>query len=152
MQSVPITTNVESSNPVQAGLLDTTLCDKVCQWLAAGQWFSPRTPVPSFAGVFVCLFVFSINKDKKKQKTDLRQHCWPIKRPCFIELNQSSKEESCLFPLVTSVACRFVRFCWSTHLLSAIWLCCHAIAVPAPTRTRNHLLHIILVWRPGCSW
>ena len=26
------------------GVLDTTLCDKVCQWLAAGQWFSPGTP------------------------------------------------------------------------------------------------------------
>jgi len=25
----------------------TTLCDKVCQWLAAGRWFSPRTPVSS---------------------------------------------------------------------------------------------------------
>jgi hypothetical protein len=23
------------------GVLDTTLCDKVCQWLAAGHWFSP---------------------------------------------------------------------------------------------------------------
>jgi hypothetical protein len=23
------------------GVLDTTLCDKVYQWLAAGQWFSP---------------------------------------------------------------------------------------------------------------
>jgi hypothetical protein len=29
------------------GVLDTTLCDKVCQWLAAGRWFSPRTPVSS---------------------------------------------------------------------------------------------------------
>jgi len=26
-------------------LLDTTLCDKVCQWLAAGRWFSLDTPV-----------------------------------------------------------------------------------------------------------
>jgi hypothetical protein len=25
--------------------LDTTLCDKVYLWLAAGQWFSPVTPV-----------------------------------------------------------------------------------------------------------
>jgi hypothetical protein len=25
----------------------STLCDKVCQWLAAGQWFSPDTPVSS---------------------------------------------------------------------------------------------------------
>ena len=28
-------------------VLDTTLCDKVCQWLMAGQWFSPGTPVSS---------------------------------------------------------------------------------------------------------
>jgi hypothetical protein len=27
--------------------VDTTLCDKVCQWLATGQWFSPCTPVSS---------------------------------------------------------------------------------------------------------
>ena len=26
---------------------DTTLCGKVCQWLTAGQWFSPGTPVSS---------------------------------------------------------------------------------------------------------
>ena len=25
----------------------TTLCDKVCQWLATGLWFSPGTPVSS---------------------------------------------------------------------------------------------------------
>jgi hypothetical protein len=35
-----ITTNVVSSNPAQARCTDTTLCNKVCQWLAAGQWFS----------------------------------------------------------------------------------------------------------------
>jgi hypothetical protein len=29
------------------GVLDTTLCDKVCQSLAAGRWFSPGTPVSS---------------------------------------------------------------------------------------------------------
>jgi len=28
-------------------VLDTTLCDKVCQWLAAGRWFSSGTPVSS---------------------------------------------------------------------------------------------------------
>ena len=27
------------------GVLDTTLCDKVCQWRAAGWWFSPGTLV-----------------------------------------------------------------------------------------------------------
>ena len=29
------------------GLLDTRLCDKICQWLAAGRWFSTGTPVAS---------------------------------------------------------------------------------------------------------
>jgi hypothetical protein len=29
------------------GVLDTTLCDKVCQWLMAGLWFSPGSPVSS---------------------------------------------------------------------------------------------------------
>jgi hypothetical protein len=33
------------------GVLDTTLCDKVCQWLATGRWFSPYTP-----------YLFSISK------------------------------------------------------------------------------------------
>ena len=30
--------------PLRRGVFNTTLCDKVCQWLAAGQWFSPGTP------------------------------------------------------------------------------------------------------------
>ena len=29
------------------GVLDTTLCDKVSQWPAIGQWFFPGTPVSS---------------------------------------------------------------------------------------------------------
>jgi len=28
------------------GVLNTTLCDKVCQWLATGRWFFPDTPPP----------------------------------------------------------------------------------------------------------
>jgi len=27
------------------GVLNTTLCDKICQWLAAGRWFSPGTRI-----------------------------------------------------------------------------------------------------------
>ena len=29
------------------GILDTTLYDKICQWLATGQWFSLGTPASS---------------------------------------------------------------------------------------------------------
>ena len=32
---------------LRRGVLDTTLCDKVCQWLAADRWFSPGTSVSS---------------------------------------------------------------------------------------------------------
>ena len=47
VQSVSITTNVVRWNPTRRGVLDTILCDKVCQWLATGSWFSPGTPVSS---------------------------------------------------------------------------------------------------------
>jgi hypothetical protein len=33
--------------PLRRGVLDTTLCNKVCQWLAAGWWFSLVHPVSS---------------------------------------------------------------------------------------------------------
>ena len=45
IQSAPITNNVLSSNPLRQCVLDTTLCDKVCQLLATGRWFSPDPPV-----------------------------------------------------------------------------------------------------------
>ena len=30
---------------IRRGVFNTTLCDKVCQWFAAGRRFSPDTPV-----------------------------------------------------------------------------------------------------------
>jgi hypothetical protein len=33
--------------PLRRGVLNTTLCDKVCHWLAAGRWFSPGTHISS---------------------------------------------------------------------------------------------------------
>jgi hypothetical protein len=33
--------------PLKRGVLDTTLSDKVCQWLSTGLWYSPGTPVSS---------------------------------------------------------------------------------------------------------
>jgi hypothetical protein len=33
--------------PVDGEVLDTTLCDKVYQWLAAGRWYSPGISVGS---------------------------------------------------------------------------------------------------------
>ena len=34
-------------SPLMLWVLDTTLCDKVCQWLATGRWFSPDPQVSS---------------------------------------------------------------------------------------------------------
>ena len=33
--------------PLRRGVLDKTLCDKVCQWLAISRWFSPGTLISS---------------------------------------------------------------------------------------------------------
>ena len=33
--------------PLRRGVLNTTVCDQVCQWLATGRWFSLDTPVSS---------------------------------------------------------------------------------------------------------
>ena len=45
IQPVPFTSNVVSSNPAQVRC--TTLCDKDCQLLATGRWFSLGTAVSS---------------------------------------------------------------------------------------------------------
>jgi Na+/pantothenate symporter len=45
--------------PLMPCLLKTTLCDKVCQWLAAGRWFSPGT------------LISSINKTDRYDKAEI---------------------------------------------------------------------------------
>ena len=50
MQSVPITTNVVSSNSTHGEMYliqHTFVRDQVCQWFAAGRWFSQGTPISS---------------------------------------------------------------------------------------------------------
>ena len=34
----------QTNKPFRGGVLNTTSCDKVCQWLAAGRWVSLGTP------------------------------------------------------------------------------------------------------------
>jgi hypothetical protein len=59
--------------PLRRGVPNTTLCDKVCQWLATGRWFYPGTPVSStnktmvFMHIvcrtyFICTKIFCIIK------------------------------------------------------------------------------------------
>jgi hypothetical protein len=61
------------------GVLDTTLCDKVCQWLAIGRWFSPGTPVTptnktelhDIAEILLKVPLNTINKPTKQPKFKL---------------------------------------------------------------------------------
>jgi hypothetical protein len=39
------------------GVLDTPLCDKVCQLLATGRWFSPGTSFSCPFGIFKLFFL-----------------------------------------------------------------------------------------------
>jgi hypothetical protein len=49
----------DSSSRSWRGILDTTLCDKVCQWLVTGWWFSLVTQV------------FSTNKTERHDITEI---------------------------------------------------------------------------------
>ena len=43
--SVPYIHRYMFESRLYRGVLDKTLCDKACQWLAAGRWFSLGTPI-----------------------------------------------------------------------------------------------------------
>jgi hypothetical protein len=47
LAGVPLKFETLSSTLVNPALC-TTLCDKVCQWFAAGRWLSPDPPVSSY--------------------------------------------------------------------------------------------------------
>ena len=57
MYSMPITTDIVSSNLDQGEVYKG--CDKVCQWLAAGRWFSPLGCVQAVTHRFVSYDLFS---------------------------------------------------------------------------------------------
>jgi hypothetical protein len=61
MQSMPITTDhaVMLWVRISTRARCTTLCDKVCQWLATGWWFSPGPPV------------YSTNKNDLHDRTEI---------------------------------------------------------------------------------
>jgi hypothetical protein len=60
------------------GVLDTTLCDEVCQWLATNQWFSPGT---------------SISSTNKNDRHDITEIVLKVALDA-INLNQTSMTES----------------------------------------------------------
>jgi hypothetical protein len=70
--------------PLNRGVLNTTLCDKVCQWLAAGQWFSTGTLVFSTNktdrhDIAEILLIVVLNTINKQTMLWLR---WPQNSSC----------------------------------------------------------------------
>jgi len=66
IQSVPITwLKLWVRIPLRWGVLDTTLCDRICQWLSTGRWFSPGT------------MFSSTNKTDRHDITEIHfLYCW----------------------------------------------------------------------------
>jgi hypothetical protein len=63
---VPFTSNVVSSNPAQVSC--TTLCDKDCQLLATGRWFSLGTAVSSTNEITEILLLLPLILESKSCK------------------------------------------------------------------------------------
>jgi hypothetical protein len=58
----------------------TTLCNKVCQWLATGRWFSPGPPVSctnktDYHDISEILLKVALNTIKQSNKHLFAQHC-----------------------------------------------------------------------------
>jgi hypothetical protein len=59
------------------GVLDTKLCDKACQWLAAGRWFSPISSRYNWN-----IVEGGINHNKPKPHRNHEVHCTVVS--CFV--------------------------------------------------------------------
>ena len=68
------------------GALDTILCDKVCQWLGTGQWFSLGIPVSS------------TNKTDRHNMTEI------LLKVALNTINQ--EQNTCICELPTFVKCK----------------------------------------------
>ena len=66
------------------GVLDKALCDKVCQWLGAGWWVSPGTPVSS-NNKAVCHDIAEILMKVALNTITLTLHTYNMDSQCFIQ-------------------------------------------------------------------
>jgi hypothetical protein len=70
------------------GVLDATLCDKVCEWLATGQWFSPvssfiKTDHHDITEILLKVALNTINQST----IYIIQHISPMLKPTFMMSN-----------------------------------------------------------------
>jgi hypothetical protein len=72
----------------------TTLCDKVCQWLATGRWFSPGRPVSStnktdHHDLAEILLKVELNSIKQTSFNNICWHIWQFVTCTFKQIQMS---------------------------------------------------------------
>jgi hypothetical protein len=97
--------------PLRQGVLDITLCDKVCQWLTTGRWFSLGTPVSS------------TNKTDRHDSMPiypLQRVFYPQNRPCtpnivgtFYMQGYKVKEKTAIVPPVSKLSGHPAWYNWN---------------------------------------
>jgi hypothetical protein len=104
--------------PLRRGVLDTILCDQVCQWLATDLWFSPSTLV-SFTNKTDCqditeiLLKVALKHHKPKSKPNLIQIQRVVLCNWFINLYLLSNLKLCFSFQIHLVPCS-----WQTLFIS----------------------------------
>ena len=115
MESVHITTNIVGSNASRWGMLDTTLCDKDCQWLVAVRWYYPGTPASSTNKKY-----FTVGSvPKYKRKILERSKSYALNTHVLVQALQSGRVKSVdmLKPLLFMILC-------SQPIVFHIWVKC----------------------------
>ena len=84
------------------GVLDTILCDKVCQWLATGRWFSLGTPVSSTNktdrhGITEILLKVALNTINETQTFMLKNIYWYVVLVPLLEVGKDVSTENSIY-------------------------------------------------------
>ena len=118
------------SHSSRCSVLDTTLCDKVCQWLATGRWFSPGTLV-SFTNktdhhdIAEILLTFAVKHHKPNTNTkgSLRElSMWEIDRESIIKYWKMCSFILSDFSINMCNCCNFVIYLALINI-NAVYLC-----------------------------
>jgi hypothetical protein len=117
----------------------TTLCDKVCQWLATSRWFSPGPPVSSTNKIEI-LFKVALNTIKQinivhptHEKNLYFFNCWLIYQAYDIFIIVDPQLESCILfyilyslKLGTPLQYNLVSFLNIWAVLKRTFFICHS--------------------------
>jgi hypothetical protein len=97
---------------LRRGILDTTLCDKVCQWFAIGQWFSPGTPVSSTNKTLFCCVLMPCCSTRRPERDIIVINYWLSNLLVLVNLIKIS---SLPWLIILSMICTFSL--WSLHVI-----------------------------------